>query len=749
MLAAREWQRNMKKTRHCIAALLASWVAIAPVEGADPKIALVLSGGGARGLAHVGVLKVLRDARVPVDLIVATSMGSIVGGAYAAGLTPEEMEAQIRGAEWDQIFADRAPREYLSFRRKEDDLRLIGRSELGIKDGGLVFPRGAIGSQNLEEFLRALTRPASDARTLNDLPILFRAVATDLVTGEQVVLSDVPLAVAMRASMSVPGAFAPTQVEGRLLGDGGLVRNLPVEVARQMGADVIIAVNVGTPLLPKDALSSAFGVAQQMINILTEQNVGISLGMLLPEDILISPELGGVSFVDFERGPELIVKGEAAARAVQQRLAALAWTPQRYAAWEAIRTRPPEAFNRPVTTTYVRGTERTNAIAVLREVERRAGVVVGETATDEQLVAAARVVHGTGDYERVDVRSHMDEGRRFVTIDVEEKPWGPDYLRFGGRAISDFQTDARFTLTVQHTRTWMNSWGAEWRNELTLGDMRRLATSWYQPLGPGSPWFVEGIADTQKFNVDVFDSSFRRTDRVTNSTNGVFGAVGLRLGNAGVVRLGSGYERYTVSPLIGTTVEGTTKDEARFLFAGTRFDTLDDPNFPRRGYVAEAAMTRFDYDSLPGEPVRAYQLAYLQPVTFGRLTFLGIANAARSRDDRGGFSIGGFLQLSGTPANSITGSQALMLSGLAYYRLPTLVPKAIGRNLYAGVSLEAGNAWARQADVDYSDLRKAGSIFLGLDSILGPLYVGWGKTAGRDSSFYLFLGRPADQVRLR
>jgi len=216
-----------------------------------------------------------------------------------------------------------------------------------------------------------------------------------------------------------------------------------------------------------------------------------------------------------------------------------------------------------------------------------------------------------------------------------------------------------------------------------------------------------------------------------------------------VVRLGSGYERYTVSPLIGTTVEGTTKDEARFLFAGTRFDTLDDPNFPRRGYVAEAAMTRFDYDSLPGEPVHAYQLAYLQPVTFGRLTFLGIANAARSRDDRGGFSIGGFLQLSGTPANSITGSQALMLSGLAYYRLPTLVPKAIGRNLYAGVSLEAGNAWARQADVDYSDLRKAGSIFLGLDSILGPLYVGWGKTAGRDSSFYLFLGRPADQVRLR
>ena len=191
----------------------------AEVEPARPRIALVLSGGGARGLAHIGVLKVLRDARVPVDLIVATSMGSIVGGAYAAGHTPDEMERLVRSADWDQMFSDRAPREYLSFRRKEDDLRFIGRSELGIKKEGVVFPRGALGSQNLEEFLRQLARPASDARTLNDLPILFRAVATDLVTAEQVVLANVPLTVAMRASMSIPGAFAPAQVEGRLLGE--------------------------------------------------------------------------------------------------------------------------------------------------------------------------------------------------------------------------------------------------------------------------------------------------------------------------------------------------------------------------------------------------------------------------------------------------------------------------------------------------------------------------------------------------
>ena len=737
-------QNAQPMKRRIAAAVVVLWAFAA--SAAERKVALVLSGGGARGLAHIGVLKVLRDARVPVDFIVATSMGSIVGGAYAAGLTPEQMERELQSADWDRIFSDRAPREFLSFRRKEDDLRLIGKAELGIKRDGLVLPRGAIGSQNLEEVLRGLTRPASDLRTLNDLPILFRAVATDLESGEQVVLEDVPLAVAMRASMSVPGAFAPTLVQGRLLGDGGLVRNLPVEVARHMGADVIIAVNVGTPLLPKESLASAFGVAQQMINILTEQNVGISLGMLLPEDILISPDLKGVTFVDFDRGPDLVARGEAAARAVQERLAPLAWAPERYAAWESKRTRVPPTPNLAVATSIVIGAERTNAVAVLREVERRAGVVVGEPVTDEQLVTAARVVHGTGDYERVDVRSHLEEGRRVVTIDVDEKPWGPDYLRFGGRAVSDFQTDARFTLTAQHTRTWMNSWGAEWRNEITLGDQRSFTTSWYQPLGPGSPWFVEGQLETAKFNSDVYDRAFHRTDRVTNSTNSVVAAAGYRLGSSGVIRVGGGHDWYRVSPLIGTTAT-SSKDNAKFAIADVRFDTIDDANFPRQGYVAEAAVTRFYYSDLPGDPVQAYSLAYLQPATFGRLTLLGIANGAHSREDRGGFCVGGFLQLSGTPSNSVCGSHALMLAGLAYYRLGELLPRALGRNVYAGISLEAGNAWQRRSDVHYGDTRKAASLFLGVDSILGPLYVGYGKTFGGDSALYLFLGRPTDQLR--
>ena len=721
----------------CAAALQLN--AQAPEPAPRPKVGLVLSGGGARGLAHIGVLKVLREQRVPVDFIVATSMGSIVGGAYAAGETPDEMHATVRNADWSRIFSDRAPREDLSFRRKEDDLRLIGKTELGLKRDGITLPRGALGSQNLEEFLRGISKHASDARTLNDLPILFRAVATDLVTAEQVVLADVPLTVALRASMSIPGAFAPAQVEGRLLGDGGLVRNLPVEVAREMGADIIIAVNVGTPLLPREALTSALGIAQQMINILTEQNVGISLAKLTPRDILISPDLTGVSFVDFQRGDELVARGEAAARAAVPRLAELAASPERYAAWELLRTRFAAIPERPVAEIRVVGTQRTNPEALRREVIERADIDVGSRPTNAQLVKAARVLHGWGDFERVDVRTELEAGRRSVIVDVDEKPWGPDYLRIGGRAVSNFGTEASFSLVLQHTRTWVNPWGAEWRSELELGDVRRLATSFFQPLGPGSPWFVEGALQTRKSNSDVYEG-FRRTDRITREATGAYAHAGRRLGNVGVAKIGAGYERYRTAPTISSRLEGTEEDSAFVARAGLFFDTLDDSNFPRRGYVVSTEAISLDYRS-GGDPIQAWAANTLFPVTFGRLTLLGLANMQHSRDDRGGFDLGGFLNLSGTPAGSITGSQRAFVAGLAYYRMGQ-TRGALGGDWYAGVSLEAGNAWQRSSDTPRGNVKKAASLFLGLDSILGPVYFAYGKTFGGGSGVYLFLGRP-------
>jgi|SRR5688572_2394008 len=740
----------MSKLRAYLAAALVCVVvfhahAQVPDPVPRPKVALVLSGGGARGLAHIGVLKALREQRVTVDLIVATSMGSIVGGAYASGRTPEELEAFVDSADWELMFSDRPPREDLSFRRKEDDQRLLGKTEFGLSRNGVVLPRGAFGSQNLEEFLRRISHPASDATTLNELPLRFRAVATDLVTGEYVILKDVSLANAMRASMAIPGAFSPTQVEGRLLGDGGLSRNLPIEIARELGAEVIIAVNVGTPLLPRSELSSAFGVAQQMINILTEQNVQASIATLLPNDILISPDLTGVTFLDFERGKELIARGEAAGRAAAAKLARLAVDRDRYAIWELDRTRRPTYHGHRVAEVRVEGTARTNPEALLREMRDRTGIEPGIDVSDEQLVRASRILFGMGDFERVDVRSRIEEGRRVVVVEVDEKAWGPNYLRFGGQAVSDFHGNGRFSLIIQHTQTWINSWGAEWRNEVQIGDVNRLQTNLFQPLAPGSPWFVEGTLEAGRSDFDLFENTFHRTDRLTSSTKTAAAFLGHRVGSIGVARVGFGHQWFTTRPAISSRIAATTKDSANYALVGINLDTLDDTNFPRRGYLLGAATTRHWFDSL-SSPVQSYVAETLLPITFDRLTFLGIASAGRSSGERGGFGLGGFLNLSGTPAGAVSGSHFVGGSLLAYYRVGEL-PRVVGRGWYAGASIEAGNAWFSRSDVSLDDLRKAGSLFVGLDTVVGPLYLGWGHTFGGQSSFYLFLGRPTNRLQ--
>src|SRR5450830_415611 len=291
---------------------------------ARPRIALVLSGGGARGLAHIGVLKVLQELHVPIDMVVGTSMGGVVGGAYAAGASVADLEKMARETNWDRVLADRPARDDLIFRRREEDLLLPSRIEFGLSANGISTPPAAASNAALEMALNRLLPAGMRDRPASQLPLPFRSVASDLVNGELVELVDTPLFLSMRASLAVPGVFAPVRVNNRLVVDGGLVRNLPVDMARAMGADIIIAVNVGTPLAPEKELGSAIGVAQQMLQILAEQNVQRSLKELRPNDILVQPNLGGIGFLDFGRYDRAMKEGEAAVRAISDKLVKLA-----------------------------------------------------------------------------------------------------------------------------------------------------------------------------------------------------------------------------------------------------------------------------------------------------------------------------------------------------------------------------------------------------------------------------------------
>src|ERR1700723_4286678 len=294
----------------------------APPAEVRPRICLVLSGGGARGMAHIGVLKVLEELKVPIDCIAGTSMGAVVGGLYASGMSAAQIDTTMRWVDWQEAFRDLPPRRDLAFRRKQDDRNFLVDLPLGLKHGKILLPKGFIQGQKLQETLRQLTLPFSNSTDFDRLPTPFRAVSTDLETGDAVLLDKGDLSIAMRASISAPGVFAPVDYEGRLLVDGGLADNLPIDVARAMNADILIVSDVSFPLHDRAQLDSALSISNQMLAILLRKDSDRQKSTLGPKDVLIEPNLGLTPATDFTAAVSVISRGEDAARAATAALEA-------------------------------------------------------------------------------------------------------------------------------------------------------------------------------------------------------------------------------------------------------------------------------------------------------------------------------------------------------------------------------------------------------------------------------------------
>ena len=382
--------------------------ALARVAG-RPKVGLVLSGGGARGVAHVGVLKVLEQLRVPVDFIAGTSMGSLVGGIYASGMSPDEMEKRIKAIDWEDVFRDNPARQDIPWRQKRDDYEGLYGLELGFRDGKLHLPLGTTAGYKFEFLMTDFVGldEGRAARSFDTLPIPYRAVAMDLENGDMKVFDRGVLVKAMRASMSIPAAFAPVEIGGRLYVDGGMVRNLPVDVARSAGCEIIIAVNLGTPPLRRDQITSPASVGLQAINLMTEQNVKASLGELTEKDILINliPGLGDFSSSDFVKAMDTVPIGIEAARAVEDRLKALSVSEADYRAWQASRAarKPGEV---EIADIQVADTmKRVNPEVIENEIKQKPTKI--ETGIEERL--AARATEAEWKSSNANSRPYSDE----------------------------------------------------------------------------------------------------------------------------------------------------------------------------------------------------------------------------------------------------------------------------------------------------------------------------------------------------
>lgn len=715
--------------------------ALPPHPDGRPRICLVLSGGGARGAAHIGVLKVLESLRVPVDCIAGTSMGSLVGGAYATGMSTADMEKLVAGLSTDALFKERPPRQDLAIRRKIEDHTNLVTPEIGVRSDGLLLPKGAVSGVQLETVLRQLAN-APGYRDFDSLPIPYRAVATDLVAGTPVVFSEGELANVMRASMSVPGAVAPTEYEGKLLVDGGLTDNLPVDVARAMGADIVIAVNLGTPLMKREELTSLIGVTGQMLNILTEQNVRTSLASLKPTDILIEPALGDFSAGDFNHLPKTIPIGEAAAQRVADRLSALSLPEDKYAALRVAQRALPPPDLRPVDEIRFAPLDRVNPAFAAATMETRPGEPITQATLDRDM----RRLFGTGDFEHVNYRFLEEPGKRVLNVDAVEKSYGPDYLRFGLGLSSDFRGNAFFNLLASYRRTWLNSLGAEWRNDVQVGQTSSLVSEFYQPLDTRQLFFVAPRIELERRPVNVFSGNSKIAEYDLRRTDFAFD-VGSQFTKYGEARLGVviGHQNVSLSTGPESLAPAAGSDVQRRAITGRLlFDQLDSINFPRFGYGGSINVFSSQASMGATDTYTKGELTATGAYSFGSSTVnLGI----RAGSNIGGpglprydlFQWGGFLQQSGYSTGQLIGGN-IQFARLVYYN--KLVKQTLLEGVYAGASAEIGRVGAPLVAGSPTGALKSGSLFLGVDSPIGPLYLAYGRAAGGHYAFYLFLGKP-------
>ena len=707
-----------------------------------PRIGLALSGGGARGAAHIGVLKVLDELRVPVDCIAGTSMGAVVGGSFAAGTTPAEMEKVVAKTDWNEVFTDRPPRAEIATRRKQDDYKNLFAPVFGYKDGSIQLPKGIVAGVNIESFLRYLTEQSGEINNFAQLPIPFRAVAADIETGQAVILDKGSLAQAMRASMSIPGAVSPVEIDGRLLVDGGIANNLPIDVVRQTCGDVIIAVNISTPTLKRDEITSALSIVVQLINFLGKDTVDRQIASLTPRDVLIAPELGDISSGSFERQDEAIRIGEAAARQMGDSLVRYSLPLEQYAALRATQVVPRTGLGK-VDEIRIEGVERTNREVLAALIESKPGEALNEV----KLNADLRRIYGRGDFEAVNYSIERDNagGSPALVINVREKEIGPDYLRFGLSLASDFKGDAYFNALVQYRRTWLNRFGADWVAEAQIGQNTYLFTEFYQPVEERGRFFVAPYASYGQYTRGVFVGADRVAEyQVRQGLGGL--DLGAALGTWGEARLGPVWRSIDAYVDTGSPALPDVKVNSsgvRFKLFGDRLDTA---YFARSGESlrinAFEALTALGADA----GYRRLDAIWSGARSFGphtiNATLAGGTDFGSGLPPYDAFLLGGPFKLSGYRINQFAGDTAAFAI-LRYYNQILRLPSLLGSGVYVGLSAEAGrmNGLYTQGGASTGNLY-SGSVYLGAETFLGPAYLGVGFAGGGNTAAYFLLGVP-------
>ncbi|WP_408647125.1 patatin-like phospholipase family protein [Vibrio taketomensis] len=728
-----------------------------------PKVALVLAGGGAKGAAHIGVLKALEKMHVPVDYIAGTSMGAFVGGLYATGMSADEIEAFIVSIDWNSGYRDRVDRSERRVRDKEYEDRYQLTTDLGIDWNGIKGTRGVVQGQGMLRILRETTGNLPSFQSFNDLAIPYRSVATDIIALDTVVIDHGQLVDAMMASMSVPGALPPYRIGDQLLVDGGVTNNMPVDVARAMGADVVIAVDISTDYKQEEDFTDLFTVADQLSNYLVRRSTQQQAETLTDKDLLLQPQVGDMETTEFDRMPEAYQEGLRIALEQSDYLKSLALSNADYQKYLDDKQAARKTL-RYGDQTIVKDVVINNHTHYSDElIATRLNLQTNQKLSTKEIEQSVQDLYALDRFELIKYKYDGAPDEEVLTVDVNEKSWGPNYMNFRFFVEDDFNTDSQYSIGVSTNFTDLNSHGAELRTNLEVGTDKLVEAEIYSPFLSSQKLFTTfGVQyNQQKRNAPLGgfeDTSLEATKNflpVRYDEWVLEWALGYQQTLWREFKIGL---RYTNGDGLFSTLQslGDVNFERQGAFANYRIDTLDNYSLPTRGiyldlsYLVSKDQTKGDPNTIfagsESDVSNEFGAVFTAATSFSRHTLVanleaGFVESQNSSVPIDPEDIGGFLQLSGIPRNSLIGKNKVFGSLVYRYRWFDNDFGLFTSPFYVGASLEYGGVWS-DPDIGLNDapLYKAGSIFAGIDSPIGPVMFAYGRTEDNFDSVYLIVG---------
>ncbi|MBZ5537030.1 MAG: patatin-like phospholipase family protein [Acidobacteriia bacterium] len=698
-----------------------------------PKIGIALEGGGAKGLAHIGVLEWFEEHRIPIDYIAGTSMGGLVGGLYATGRRPDEIRELIREIDWDKVLAGRTPYLDLDFRRKEDLRANPNGLVVGLRHGPQL-PSGLNSGHEVSLILDRYVLPYSGTNTFDDLPIPFRCVGTDLVSGKQVVFKEGSLAEALRSTMSLPGIFSPVKQDGTVYADGGLLNDLPTDVVKQMGADIVIAVHLSSaPVNPRD-FHSLLGVAGRSIDVMIGANElrGIELA-----DILITIETAGFTTLDFKKTEEIMPKGYTAARGKEKILSEFSVSEE---AWQQVIARREAKRVNSVGTPQFVEVRGTSAI-MARDIQKELSGYVGRPIDTAKLERDLTRLKGVGRFDRLGYTITNHDGQPGLLILADEKDYAPPVFKPGFEVNGSDPKSVQFSMGGRLTFQDAGGYRSELRSDLSFGSVYAIRSEYYHPLTSSSRWFIAPRAGASSSSFNIYSRNTLLAEYRMNRAD-VGADFGYAFDRFSELRLGYevGYlnaSRRIGSPLLPSQSARTGASTLRFVM-----DRLDSPVIPRRGIGLEwrAQWVDANLGARSGFPLSEATFQAFQPISDPASIYLLAAGGTTFGHNQTGlppFSLGGPSRLAAYGINEFLTNQYFYFRAGYLHRLARL-PPFLGNAIHISGLYEVGKAYNLS---NVTGLPNDGAVGLVVETVLGPAFVGASVGDSAHRKWFFQLGK--------